>query len=82
MGALAELGAVREELGRERAPREAAEAERDELRLRLAEASVPPVVVVAEQESTAHPRARDSGARGLWRRVRGWARRGVQEELQ
>ncbi len=52
---------------------EAAEGERDALRLRLAEAAVPPVVVVAAQDATETPPATTStppSAQGLWTRLR------------
>ncbi len=58
------------------AGREAAEGERDALRLQLAEASVPPVGVVAAQEAPEGPHARDTTPaaqrplQGLWRRLR------------
>jgi len=97
---IAELGAVREELGHVKAERdgqvelladlrrrtEAAETEAAALRLRLAEVSVPPVVVVAGQDATEGVRATATTSsaqgrvRGLWRRVRDWAQRGVVGE--
>ena len=58
------------------AERLAAEEERDALRLQLAEATVPPVVVVAGQEAAEVPTARDTTpaayrpAQGLWQRLR------------
>ncbi len=87
---IAELGGVREELGRVKAERdaheatlaelrrraEAAEGERDALRLQLAEVTVPPVVVVAAQDATETPRATTPTPvahrplQGLWRRLR------------
>ncbi len=96
---IAELGTVREELGRVKAERdagaatvaelrrraEAAEAEADTLRLRLAEVSVPPVLVVAGQEALEGPNATPAtlaahrGVQGVWRRLRGWGRRGGRE---
>ena len=92
---IAELGAVREELGQVKAERdgqvamveelrrraEVAEAELDVARLRLAEVSVPPVVVVAGQDATegAHATTITSAAQrpvqGLWWRLRrAWQR--------
>ncbi len=65
---VAELGAVREELGRERARREAAERERDELRARLDAAQAAPAapeaptVLLVEADGHTHPAP-------LWQRL-------------
>ncbi len=76
----AERDAAREQLGELRRRAEAAEAERlaaegerDALRLQLAEATVPPVVVVAAQDATEPPPATipaSTTAQGLWARLR------------
>ena len=87
---IAELGVVREELGHVKAERdglaalaeelrrraEVAEAELEGTRLRLAEVSVPAVVVVAGQDAPEAPHATPTTptaqrtAQGLWQRLR------------
>ncbi len=76
---VAELGAVREELGRERALREAAERERDELRARLSTVvDTPPTPPAATGAAAGAHRGADIPRRpaGLWARLRralgGW----------
>ena len=71
-----QLAAQRETIAELRRRAEAAEAERDDLRLRLAEVDVPAVVVVAGQEGAGGPDATEttpaapSPVQGLWRRLR------------
>ncbi len=82
---MGQLAAQAETIAELRRRAEVAEAELEGARLRLAEVSVPPLVVVAGQEApegadaTATTFAAPRGAQGVWRRLRGWVRRGGRE---